>query len=132
MATLVVVVLALLVVAFVGYPLFAGKGTVPEGQRGRRRDSSLQQVVVQQGVVYADREEAELDRALGRLAEADAVVAVEAKAEVDEEIEKRVRALRRKRKRARPAKKAVCPRCGRQYEPGDRFCARCGRELVSK
>jgi len=48
MATLVIVVLALLVIAFVGYPLFAGKETAPEGQRGRRRDSNFQQVVVQQ------------------------------------------------------------------------------------
>jgi cytochrome c-type biogenesis protein CcmF len=67
-----------------------------------------------------------------RLAEESAVAAVEAKAEVDEGIEKRVRAIRRKRKRARPAKKAVCPKCGRQYEPGDRFCARCGHELVNE
>jgi cytochrome c-type biogenesis protein CcmF len=70
-------------------------------------------------VVSADREEAELDRALGRLAE-----------EVDEGIEKKGRATRRKRKRARPAKKAVCPKCGRPYEPGDRFCARCGQDLT--
>jgi len=61
-----------------------------------------------------------------------AVAAVEAKAKVDEEIEKKVRATRRKRKRARPVKKAVCPRCGRQYEPGDRFCAKCGHELVNE
>ena len=73
-------------------------------------------------VVYADREEAELDRALGRLAEE----------KVDEKIEQRDRATRRKRKRARPAKKAACPRCGRPYEPGDRFCAKCGHELVSE
>jgi cytochrome c-type biogenesis protein CcmF len=69
-------------------------------------------------IVYADREEAGLDRALGRLA-----------GEVDEEIEKKGRASRRKRTRARPAKKADCPKCGRPYEPGDRFCARCGHEL---
>jgi len=72
-------------------------------------------------VVCADREEAELDRALGRLAEE----------EVEEELEKKGRAARRKRKRARPAKKAVCPKCGRPYEPGDRFCAKCGHELGS-
>jgi cytochrome c-type biogenesis protein CcmF len=70
-------------------------------------------------MVYADREEAELDRALGRLAEE----------EVVEEVEKKGRATRRKRKRAKPAKKAACPKCGRQYEPGDRFCAKCGHKL---
>jgi cytochrome c-type biogenesis protein CcmF len=73
-------------------------------------------------VVYADREEAELDQALGRLAEE----------EVGEEIEDKGRAARRKRKRARPAKKATCPKCGRPYEPGDRFCAKCGHEFVNE
>jgi cytochrome c-type biogenesis protein CcmF len=73
-------------------------------------------------IVYADREEAELDRALGRLAEE----------EVAEEIEKKDRAKRRKRKRTRPAKKFVCPKCGRRYEPSDRFCARCGHEFVNE
>ncbi len=73
-------------------------------------------------VVYADREEAELDQALGRLAEE----------EVGEEIEDKGRAARRKRKRARPAKKATCPKCGRPYEPGDRFCARCGQKLANE
>jgi cytochrome c-type biogenesis protein CcmF len=72
-------------------------------------------------IVYADREEAELDRALGRLAEE----------EVAEEIEKKDRAKRRKRKRTRPAKKFVCPKCGRRYESSDRFCARCGHEFVN-
>jgi cytochrome c-type biogenesis protein CcmF len=72
-------------------------------------------------VVYTDREEAELDQALGRLAEE----------KVDEEIEKRGRTTRQKRKRVRPAK-AVCPMCGRQYEPGDRFCAKCGHKFVNE
>jgi cytochrome c biogenesis factor len=66
-----------------------------------------------------------------RLAQEGVVAAVEAKAEVDEEIEKRVR-TRRKRKRARPAKEAACPKCGRPYEPGDRFCAKCGHKLVNE
>jgi cytochrome c-type biogenesis protein CcmF len=60
------------------------------------------------------------------------VAAVEAKAEVKEDIEKKGRATRRKRKRARPAKEAVCPKCGRHYEPGDRFCAKCGHRLVNE
>ena len=73
-------------------------------------------------VVSTDREEAELDRALDRLAEE----------EVDEGIEKKGRATRRKRQRARPARETACPKCGRPYEPGDRFCARCGHELGSE
>jgi len=72
-------------------------------------------------VVYADREEVELDRALGRLAEE----------EGGEERKKKGRAPRQKGKRAKLAKKAVCPKCGRPYEPGDRFCAKCGHELGS-
>jgi cytochrome c-type biogenesis protein CcmF len=72
-------------------------------------------------IVYADREEAELDRALGRLAEA----------EVAEGIEKKDRAKRRKRKRTPPAKKFVCPKCGHRYQPDDRFCAKCGHEFVN-
>jgi len=74
------------------------------------------------GTVYAGRAEAELDRALGRLAEEEA----------GEEIEKKTRAAQRKRKRARPVEKAACPNCGRPYEPGDRFCARCGHELPNE
>jgi cytochrome c-type biogenesis protein CcmF len=50
----------------------------------------------------------------------------------DEEIERRVRASQWKRKRARPAKKAACPKCGRRYESGDRFCARCGYEFINE
>ena len=52
-------------------------------------------------VVYADREEAELDRALGRLA-----------GEAGEEVKEKGRTTRRKRKRAKPAK-TTCPHCGR-------------------
>lgn len=74
------------------------------------------------GVADIGREEADWDRALGRLA----------KGEVAEEIEKKGRAARRKRKRARPATKMVCPSCGRPYEPDDRFCARCGYEFVNE
>jgi cytochrome c-type biogenesis protein CcmF len=61
-----------------------------------------------------------------------AVAAVEVKAGVDKEIEEEVRVTQRKRKRARPAKKTVCPKCGRQYEPGDLFCSKCGCELVNE
>jgi cytochrome c-type biogenesis protein CcmF len=45
-----------------------------------------------------------------------------APASLDEEIERRVRELRRRPER-------TCPRCGAPFQPGDRFCSRCGENI---
>jgi predicted amidophosphoribosyltransferase len=43
----------------------------------------------------------------------------------EEEIERAVRNLRRARSRAG----SFCPTCGQAFQPGDRFCVRCGGTL---
>ena len=48
-----------------------------------------------------------------------------APAVTDGDIERAVRRLRRERSRSGPS----CPSCGMSYQPGDRFCVRCGGEL---
>jgi cytochrome c-type biogenesis protein CcmF len=45
-----------------------------------------------------------------------------AAAGIDEEIERQVQELRRGRAR-------TCPRCGTPFQPGDRFCSKCGEYL---
>lgn len=43
----------------------------------------------------------------------------------DGDIERAVRDLRRSRRQS----SAACPACGQGYQPGDRFCVRCGGSL---
>jgi hypothetical protein len=50
----------------------------------------------------------------------------------DEQIEGAVRRLRRARSagsRSVPLPGGACPACGQAYQPGDRFCVRCGGAL---
>ena len=46
-------------------------------------------------------------------------------AATDTDIDRAVANLRKARSQAGPS----CPACGRAYQPGDRFCVRCGHDL---
>ena len=112
----------------------------PEARARRRRE------VARRGVTYAGAEaaELELDEALGRLdetgeaPEAEAVAGAEVVGDLEDEIEREIQALRQARRTRRKSRRrqataqpagGFCPKCGTQYDPGDRFCVKCGQKL---
>jgi hypothetical protein len=124
MGTLLVVFMTLAALAFVAYPLV-------RGIRGRQVPPMPD---LETQMVYADAEEIELDFRTGKLdgAEYEALTQRVA-AGADDELEKRIKALRKDRKqKARPSARAggQCAKCGTPYDPGDRFCVKCGANLA--
>ena len=125
MDTILVVLMTLAAAAFVAYPLV-------RGMRGRQvppmPDLEMQ-------MAYADAEDIELDFRTGKLDSAEyEALTQQATAGADDELERRIKALRRERKQkpARPAAAArgQCANCGTPYDPGDRFCVKCGANLA--
>ncbi len=122
MATLLVVLMILVTLAYVGYPLLQGIRELAE--------PPLPDLETQE--VYADVEDLELDFRTGKLdAEEYEILRRSATPEADDEIEQKIKALRaqRKRKPAPRAKAAAaekCARCGAALDPDDLFCSRCG------
>ncbi|MDH7488428.1 MAG: zinc ribbon domain-containing protein [Anaerolineae bacterium] len=124
MGTVLVVLLALAAVAFVAYPLV----------RGMRQRPIPSVPDLETQMAYADAEEIELDFRTGKLDEAEyEALTRRTAAATDDELERRIQAMRKTRRRAaKPAAAArgTCPRCGVPYDPGDRFCAKCGASLA--
>lgn len=124
MGTVLVVLMTLAAIAFVAYPLV----------RGMRQRLIPSMPDLETQMPYADAEEIELDFRTGKLSEAEyEALTQRAKAPADDELERRIQALRKARRQ--PAKAATgaggaCPRCGARYDPGDRFCAKCGASLT--
>lgn len=123
MDILLVVLMTLAAIAFVAYPL----------ARGMRRRAIPPMPDLETQMAYADAEEIELDFRTGKLDQAEyEALTQKAKAPAEDELERRIQALRKARKQ--PAKPAAvggnCPRCGASYDPGDRFCAKCGASLT--
>lgn len=134
MTAALVVLMALGLVAAVGYPLW----------RGVEKDALsvlADELVVQDGVAYTDADELALDRALGRVG-GDAEAVTMADVDLEEELERWVAAMRRQRRPVPPAAveaavpqpvataAGTCLQCGRAYDAGDRFCAHCGASLI--
>lgn len=132
MTTVLVALMALGLAAVVGYPLW-------KGVKEDALSVSAAELVVQDGVAYVSPDELALDHTLGRVGGKAEAVAV-ASVDFEQELERRVSALRHQR-RAVPAAVAAtvsqpaaiaagdCPQCGHSYDAGDRFCARCGASL---
>jgi hypothetical protein len=152
---IVAIVLATLTVAFVAYPLFRG---VRATGNPLDQDSELDGLVAQREASLLAIKDLDFDFQTGKLSEEDyrelrgryAAKAVSVLQELDrragptpeleEEIEQEVRQLRQKgeeRRRKQEAggrrgeKELSCPRCGRAYQAGDRFCAGCGAALAT-
>jgi uncharacterized protein with PIN domain len=123
--TLLVIVLTLGTLAFVGYPLFLGFR-----EHGEHVLPDLETQAA-----YEDTETMELDFRTGKLA-ADEYERLRQSAanEGTDEIEQRIKALRaqRKQKPAATATRNRCPQCGAPFDPGDRFCVRCGASLTQE
>lgn len=124
MTAVLVALMAVGLVAAVGYPLWKGvkEDALPAFAAG---------LVMQDGVAYTDPDELALDRALGRVGEAEAVSVADV--ELGEELERRVAALRRQQQTVPTIAAATagnCPQCGHPYDAGDRFCVRCGASLI--
>ncbi len=122
MATLLIVLITLAAIAFVAYPLV----------RGMRQRPIPSVPDLETQITYADAEEIELDFRTGKLDEAEYEALTRKTTAVEDELERRIQALRKARRQ--PAKAAAaggrCPRCGAPYDPGDKFCAKCGASLT--
>jgi hypothetical protein len=134
LTALLVMLMALGLIAAVGYPLW-------RGVQGDALSTFAAELVVQDGVAYTDADELALDRALGRVGgEAEDVTVADV--DLEEELERRVAALRRQRRAVPSSAKAAiasqsvamdagnCPQCGHAFDAGDRFCVRCGASLI--
>ena len=135
MTVLVAVVLAVLTFVFITSPFF--KQRLYSGDTVE--DEKLQELHSKRDTTYSMLKELEFDFQSGILTEEDYrdletrykrkaisilrdVDDLEKGTNVEDEIEKQVRELRRSKGR-------FCPQCGVRYQEGDRFCSRCGASL---
>lgn len=131
MTAVLVAFMALGLATAVCYPLW-------KGAKEDALPTLAAELVVQDGVAYTNRDELALDRALGRVGgEAEAVTVADV--DLEGELERRVAALRRRRRAvpavavaaSQPAATAAgnCPQCSHPYDAGDLFCSKCGQRL---
>ncbi len=105
---------------------------LPLLRHGRRPGPILLAVaagpVVIDGVAYDSEEEWAVDRAMRRAGDGEPRPRTyRGQAELEADIEKGVAALRRRRRADRAVpRRPLCPRCGKPFQAGDQFCARCG------
>ena len=125
---LILVVIGVVAAAFILRPLLRGRGA---GVAGPRRDTTVPSVA--RPVASEELAELELDRAMGRVSEADFVrwrgelePAPDARQAEPVGDRERAEALVR---RWRESPRARCPQCGERPEPAARFCSNCGASL---
>ncbi len=139
----VVLALAFVVLAL---PLYAGRSRVQ-----LTGGSTTSELTAQRDGIYAMLRDLDQDYQLGKLDQADyherrekyMARAADVLQEIDglrqspagtsaqsDEIEREVAELRRSRNRPQAVEAAFCRNCGRPVEEGDRFCGKCGHELI--
>lgn len=122
-ATVLIVLITLAAVTFVAHPLV----------RGMRQRPIPSMPDLETQITYADAEEIELDFRTGKLDEAEYEALTRKATAAEDDLERRVQALRKARRQPAKAGAAAgghCPRCGAPYDPGDKFCAKCGASLA--
>ncbi len=146
-AGILMLAIAVLVVA---YPLFQNS-TAPSQPADAFPEEALTELLARRDATYAAIKELDLDHEMGKLSPADyqalrdryqvRAVAIlqeldsrqaEPQVAEDRALEQEVEPETLPRRRRRRRDLASCPECGRAFEPGDRFCRRCGTELGKK
>jgi len=123
MSLILVLLLTAAVAAYVIRPLFGGP--VADGPV---LPSVALPALVMDGVAYQDEDEWAIDRALDKAAEGEPELqAYRSQADLEAEIEEKVVSIKAQRREARAqSKRTLCEKCGKPFQAGDRFCARCG------
>jgi hypothetical protein len=120
---LIVFLLTVAATTYVVLPLFRRAGPGPEALMPVTAEA-----FVADGVAYRSEDEWAVDRALDKTGDGEpGIRAHQARLDVDGEIEQQVAAILTERREARAgSKRVLCPNCGKPFQAGDRFCARCG------
>lgn len=135
MTAFIGILLTVLTFAFITYPLFKQKSPSVDSVE----DEKLQELLSNRDTTYSMLKELEFDFQSGILTGEDYrdlearykrkaisllrdINDLEKGTEVEEEIERQVRELRRSKGR-------FCPQCGARCQEDDRFCSRCGTSL---
>lgn len=133
METLVAIILAGAVITYIGYPLFRPRTEINEEPEMDNRE--LDEVVAEKESTLAAIAELDFDRAMGNLSEEDY-------RDLRDKYRLKALALLKREDELVKADAAASPRfssaesgrscaaCGREIEPGDRFCAGCGRPVA--
>lgn len=134
METLVAILLAGAVIAYIGYPLFRPR--VEDEEQPEAEETKLAEVIAQKESMLAAIAELDFDRAMGNLSEKDYQ-------ELRDKYKLRTLALMKKQDELAQAEepsrvvqqmpagrtKEVCSSCGGKISAGDRFCASCGNPV---
>jgi len=134
---LVLIAIGAIAAAFILRPLIRGRGTVAREPRPKARAAPSPPPAANDELT-----ELELDRAMGRVSEADFLrwrdeIAIDASvpstapprpATLPNDAESNAEALVRK---WRAAPRPACPNCGERPEPEARYCSNCGASLTA-
>lgn len=146
MVVVAVILMLAIAVFVVAYPLLQ-RSTASSQSADALSDEGLDELLVQRDATYVALKELDLDREMGKLSPADyqalrdryraRAVAIlqeldsrQAEAQgaedraLEQEIERKIVPQQRRRRDL-----TSCPECGLAFEPGDRFCRRCGTKL---